>query len=290
MKKIALTISALLIAATVSFAQDMATATQLAKDAQEAYSNKNFTQAFEGFQKALAAAEACGADGEELISQCKTAIPQIVMSIAKEKINAQDYDGGMTALQQVIELSDKYGAIDLLSEAKDLIPAVEQQKSNALFAAADALYQEGKLDEALAAFQSLKEAGNANAIKRIPTVFLKKAQAAYKEGKLGDAIEAVQTAVTESGDNASIKKTAGTIVQGAIQKAATSGKLGDAGKYFGILSELDPQNANLGVLAYTIGASYFKAKNNAQAKSWLQKAVNDPKYGANAKQLLNAIK
>lgn len=290
MKKLVLTLSALLFAATLSFAQDMAAATQLAKDAQDAYTNKEFAQALEGFQKALAAAEACGEEGAELIDQCKTAIPQVAMSIAKEKINAQDYDGGLAALQQVIELSDKYSAIDVLAEAKNLIPAVEQQKGNALFADAEALYQEGKLQEALTAFQALKEGGNANAIKRIPTVFLKIAQGAYKEGKLDDAIAAVQSAVTESGGSAAIKKTAGSIVQGAIQKAATTGKLGDAGKYYGILSELDPGNVNLGVLAYTIGASYYKAKNNGQAKSWLQKAVNDPKYGANAKQLLNAIK
>ena len=290
MKKSVLTLSALLLSATLSFAQNMAEATQLAKDAQEAYSNKEFVQAFEGFQKALTIAEACGEEGAELLDQCKTALPQIAMSIAKEKINAQDYDGGLAELQKVIEISDKYGAIDVFAEAKDLVPAVEQQKSNALFADADELYQAGKLDEALAAFQALKEVGNANAIKRIPTVFLKKAQAAYQEGKLDAAIAAVQSAVTESGGSASIKKTAGAIVQGAIQKAATTGKLSDAGNYYNLLSELDPGNANLGVLAYTLGASYYKAKNVAQAKSWLQKAVKDPKYGANAQQLLNALK
>ncbi len=289
MKKLVLTLSALLFAATLSFAQDMAEATQMAKDAQEAYSNKEFAKAFEGFQKALTIAEACGEEGAELLDQCKTALPQIAMSIAKEKINAQDYDGGLAELQKVIEISDKYGAIDVLAEAKDLVPAVEQQKGNALFAAADELYQAGKLDEALTAFQALKEAGNANAIKRIPTVFLKMAQAAYKEGKLDAAINAVKSAVTESGGSAAIKKTAGSIVQGAIQKAATTGKLSDAGSYYNLLTELDPGNANLGVLAYTLGASYYKAKNNSQAKSWLQKAVNDPKYGANAQQLLKAL-
>ena len=39
-----------------------------------------------------------------------------------------------------------------------------------------------------------------------------------------------------------------------------------------------------------MGALYQGAKNNAKAKEYYAKAVNDPKYGAEAKKLLDALK
>ena len=40
---------------------------------------------------------------------------------------------------------------------------------------------------------------------------------------------------------------------------------------------------------YTVGALYQQAKNNAKAKEYFSKAVNDPKYGADAKKALSAL-
>ncbi len=75
MKKIILTIAAVVLAASVSFGQDLADAFQVAKDANEAWTSKNYTQALAGFQKALSIVEACedqgGDQGKELIGQCK---------------------------------------------------------------------------------------------------------------------------------------------------------------------------------------------------------------------------
>lgn len=290
MKKILLTISCMLLSAAVAFSQDLNEATQTAMEAQEAFNAKNFTEALAGFQKALGLAEACGEEGADLIGQCKNAIPQIAMSIAKEKINAQEYDGGIEALNNALSLAEKYGVADILQEATELIPAVKQQKANQLFAAAEELYQAGKLDEALEAFNIAKENGSENAISRILTIGLKKASTLYQGGQLSEAFEAANSIFTNEEASDGLKKNAVAIIAGVTQKAAASNKLADAGKYFNTLSEIDPDNSKIGVLAYTIGAMYYKAKNTAQAKSWLQKAVNDPKVGANAKQLLSAIK
>jgi hypothetical protein len=51
-----------------------------------------------------------------------------------------------------------------------------------------------------------------------------------------------------------------------------------------------PDASNAGSIAFTVGALYQQAKNNAKAKEFYGKAVNDPKYGAEAKKMLDALK
>ena len=54
--------------------------------------------------------------------------------------------------------------------------------------------------------------------------------------------------------------------------------------------EIAPNAGNAGQIAYTVGALYQTAKNNAKAKEYYQKAVNDPRFGEEAKKMLNALK
>ena len=60
--------------------------------------------------------------------------------------------------------------------------------------------------------------------------------------------------------------------------------------YFEQYLEAAPNAKNAGQVAYTVGALYQQAKNNAKAKEFFAKAVNDPKYGADAKKALAALK
>lgn len=188
MKKTLLTTIALLLTAAFGFAQSMNEATELAQAANEAWGNKDFAAAIAGFEKALPIAEACGEEGAELVQTCKTAIPKIAMSVAKEKINAKEYEAGISALKDVIGLAEKYGVDELMAEAESLIPTVEQERVKGLFLSAETLYQEGKLDEALEAFKLAADNGSDNATKRIITILSKKTQAALQAGKLNDAV------------------------------------------------------------------------------------------------------
>ena len=76
----------------------------------------------------------------------------------------------------------------------------------------------------------------------------------------------------------------------AGQASQLAGKNNDAIKYFEKYLEAAPDASNAGAIAYTVGALYQQAKNNAKAKEFYGKAVNDPKYGAEAKKMLDALK
>ncbi|MCQ2174295.1 MAG: hypothetical protein MJY61_04090 [Bacteroidales bacterium] len=298
MKKIFLTIATAALAASISFGQDLAEAFQVAQEANEAWTSKNYTQALAGFQKAISIVEACeeqgGEQGKELIGQCKNAIPSIAKSIGIEKVNAGDFTAAIEAFNNAKALADKYGADDVAAEIEGIIETVNESaqkaKGKQLFEDAEALYQEGKLDEALDAFKIARENGFEEAAKRIITICVKKANNLYTEGKFTDAVDAAKEVFLNPDASEQIKTAATGIIAGCCQKQVAANKLTDAGKYFNVLSELDSDNAKLGQLAYAIGATYFKGKNTAQAKTWLTKALKDPKVAANAKQILGLIK
>lgn len=295
MKKIIITLASVLLAAGLAFGQDLAQANQIAQDAQAAFGNKNYDEALAGFQKALTMAEACGEQGAELVGTCKTAIPNIIKSIATAKVNAQDFEGGLAEFVKMAAAAKEYGQEDLLAEANENIAtvkeAIEKEAANQKLADAEALYQNGDLAGALSAFQAiLDETGNAQAKARIQSILLKQASANLQGGKLAQAFDGAKALFEDEAATESVKKNAAAIIAGVTQKAAASNKLSDAGKYFEQLSAMDPQNAKLGTLAYTIGAMYLKAQNKSAAKTWLQKALSDPKIAAKAQQLLPLCK
>ena len=167
---------------------------------------------------------------------------------------------------------------------------MQKAKSKQLFDDAEALYQAGNLDEALEAFKIAKENGIDAATSRIMTIYVKKANSLYEGGKFAEAVDAAKEIFVNPDASANVKNNATAIIAGVCQKLATSNKLADASKYFNVLSELDAKNPKLGQIAYTIGAMYFKGQNKAQAKTWLTKALKDPKVAANAQKILANIK
>ena len=79
-------------------------------------------------------------------------------------------------------------------------------------------------------------------------------------------------------------------LQLAGQASQAAGKNNDAIKYFQQYLEAAPNASNAGAIAYTVGALYQTAKNNTKAKEFYTKAASDPKYGAEAKKMLDALK
>ena len=79
-------------------------------------------------------------------------------------------------------------------------------------------------------------------------------------------------------------------LQVAGQASQLSGKNADAIKYFEQYLEAAPNAKNAGQIAYTVGALYQQAKNNAKAKEYFSKATSDPKFGADAQKALNSLK
>ena len=309
MKRLIATIAVFTIALGAAFAQDLAAVTEVYNAGAAAVSTDK-ASALKSFEEALKQAEALGEEGQEIVTNCKNIIPNIRMSLAKDLVKESKFDEAVAALQEVEKVAEAYEALDVLDEAKTLIPQIKMSKANGLYKAKDyvaaadafkeildadptngnaafymgaALLGAGKNDEAKAAFEVAAANGQeANANKQIGNIYLKEAAAALKEKKYAAAVTAAAK-VNDYTENAQAWQIAG-------QASQAAGKNNDAIKYFEKYLEAAPTASNAGAIAYTVGALYQGAKNNAKAKEFYTKAASDPKYGAEAKKMLDALK
>ena len=310
MKKILVTLAAVVLSAGMLSAQDLSQATETAKMANESLVAGNKALALTGFQEALAQAAACGAEGEELVATCKGVIPNIMLSIAKDLIKEGKYDEALGKLEEVGAKAKEYAAEEVAEEATTLIPQTLMAKGGDLlkeknFAAAAEAYQKaleldpengnvalrlgqalsgaGKVEEAVAAFETAAKNGQEEmAGKQISNIYLKQAAAALKGGKYADAVAAAEKA-TEFGENAQAFLVAG-------QASQKLNKNADAIKNFEKYLEAAPTAKNANQIAFTVAALYQKAGNKAKAVEFYKKVVSDPQLGASAKQQLDALK
>ena len=309
MKKLIATLATLAVALGSAFAQDLAAVTELYNAGAESISI-NKESALKSFEEALKQAEALGEEGQEVVANCKNIIPNLKLSIAKDLVKASQFDEAIEALKDVEKVAKEYGAEEVEVEAESLIPQIKMSKANGLYKAKDydaaaAAFQEildadptngnaafykgaalvgaGKNAEAIAAFEIAAANGQeANAHKQIGNIYLKDAANALKAKKYADAVAAAAK-VNDYTENAQAWQIAG-------QASQAAGKNNDAIKYFEKYLEAAPTASNAGAIAYTVGALYQGAKNNAKAKEFYNKALSDPKYGAEAKKMLDALK
>jgi tetratricopeptide (TPR) repeat protein len=309
MKKILATIATLVVALGTVSAQDLAAVTELYNSGAEAISVDK-ASALSSFEQALKLAEALGEEGQEIVANCKNIIPNLKLSLAKDLVKESKFDEAIAALQDVQKVAEAYEAFSVVDEAAGLIPQIKLSKANSLYKAKDfdgaaaafkeildadptdgnaaffmgaALLSGGKNDEAKAAFETAAANGQeAKANKQLGNIYLKEASAALKAKKFADAVSAAVKA-NEYAPNAQALQVAG-------QASQLAGKNNDAIKYFEQYLEAAPTAANAGAIAYTVGALYQTAKNNAKAKEFYTKALSDPKYGAEAKKMLDALK
>lgn len=310
MKRILITLAAAILSAGIMSAQDMAKATETAQMANESLQAGNNELALSGFQEALALAAACGDEGAELVSTCKGIIPKITLAIAKGELKAGEIDKAVAKLQEAVKIAGEYDAADVAEEAAGLIaPAYMQKGNNGLkdkdFATAaeafksalavdpangmaalrlgQALSGAGKADEAVEAFKTAAENGQAdNANKQLSNIFLKKAQADLKANKLKEAIaDCVES--NNYVENANAYKLAASAASKLNDNKAAIG-------YYEKYLEIAPAAKDAAGIAFTVGALYQKSGNNAKAKEFYQKVVSDPTYGAQAKQLIDSLK
>jgi len=309
MKKFIATLATIVVALGSAFAQDLAAVTELYNSGAEAISTDK-AGALKSFEAALSLADALGEEGQEIVANCKNIIPNLRLSLAKDLVKASQFDEAIAALQELEKVAEAYEALDVLNEATTLIPQVKMSKANNLYKAkeydaAAAAFQEildaeptngnaafykgaalvgaGKNAEAIAAFELAAANGQeANANKQIGNLYLKEAANALKAKKYADAVTAAAK-VNDYTENAQAWQIAG-------QASQAAGKNNDAIKYFEKYLAAAPDASNAGAIAYTVGALYQQAKNNAKAKEFYTKAASDPKYGAEAKKMLDALK
>ena len=313
MKRIILALTALVLSVSMLSAQDLQSATDTYNNGAAALSSGDKAAALTNFQSALKMAEALGADGADLLANCKAAIPAVILSIGKELYNNKNFDDALAKIQEAAKVAQEYGNEDVAKEATDLIPQIaitkDMDAANDAFAAKDmAAAAEGykkviaadstnsaaslrliqclaNLDDLDAAKKILPLAKNngqgENAAKVIGTTYLKKAAAALKDNQLADAVEFAEQ-VNEYTENAQAFLVAGQASQ-KLNKGA------QAIKNFEKYLEAAPTASNANAISFTVAALYQQAGNKAKAKEYYQKVVSDPKFGASAKQQIDAL-
>ena len=267
--------------------------------------------ALKSFEQAYELAAALGEEGAEIAENCKNVIPELNLSIAKSLVNDTKYTEAIDRIKTTISVAEKFANADILAEAKDLMPKVVMQNASVLlnakkYAEAAEAYKEvlsgdpanglaafrlglaltgaGKTEEAKAALQTAAENGQqAQAYKQLANLFLKEAAADLKAKQYAKAVDAAVKVTEYDGKNSLAFQIAG-------QASQILNKDNDAIKYFEKYLELAPTAKNATQIAFTVGALYQKAKNNAKAVEYFQKAVNDPALGDKAKALINALK
>ncbi len=309
MKKIILSLAAVILSAGFVFAQDMATATETAKTANDALSIKDYASALAGFQQALTEAAACGEEGEELVNTCKGVIPTIMLNIAKNAIKESKFDDGLKTLADAIKTAGEYGADDVVAEATTLVGQAKKAKASSLVKAKDyvnaiAAYKEvleadpadgasalqlgaalnatGDTAGAVAAFeQAMANGQEATAKKQLANIYLKDGQALLKEKKFKEAVEACLKSA-EYNPSANAYKLAAS--------AATQNKdNANAIAYYEKYLEVSPDAKDAPAITFTIAALYQQAGNKAKALENYKKVASDPTYGPQAKPQIDAL-
>ena len=272
MKKLIIITAAAILSMNAAFAQDLAQATEMFNNAATALQAGDKAGAFEQFKTTLAAAEALGADGNEILTKCKELIPQVVLSLAKDEFKASNFDGAIARCKEAIEAGKTYEAADVVSEAEELIPQFMMQKGNALLTAKN-------FTEAAAIYKELlaTDPADGNAALRL-------GQALSGADKTEEAVEALKVAAA-NGQEATAKKLLSTTF---LKKAAAALKAKD----FKEAAEAAVESNNYLESANALkiaGMSYMNLKENAEAIKYLKKYIEVAPNAKDVAQIKQAV-
>lgn len=246
MRKFIATVVTLALASGLAFAQDLAGATELYNNGAAALASGDKEGALENFIQALEAAQTLGADGEAIVANCKNAIPKVNLSLIKDMIKGSNFDEAIAKCKEAAAQALDFGEVEISDEITKLVGTALQMKGNGLittknFAGAVEVFKEllatdetngmaalrlgqalaalGQNDEAVEAYEKAAANGQqANAIKQLSNIFVKKAAAALKTKDYASAFEAAVKSI-EYAPSANAYKVAGTAAMNIDKKA-----------------------------------------------------------------------
>lgn len=264
MKKLIISICALIAAASISFAQDINEATDLYNAAAEYLDLGDKVSALDNFKKAYDIAKECGEVGEDLISKCESLIPRLSLMVAKDFVKAGNYEGAVAQALEAVETAKAMNDEDVALEAEALVPQIWMQKGNTCIKAKDwegavaayknnlainptngkamvnmaAAYEKlGMEAEAEAAYVEAAANGQEKAAnKALGNIYLKKANAANKAKKYDEVVKLAQKSISYNESDKAY------YLAGLASQA--SNKIDDAITYFEKYLELAPSAAN----------------------------------------------
>lgn len=301
--------AAVVMAAGIASAQDINSVTETYNNGAMELEMGNKEAALGYFQAALTAAEALGEEGMQIAENCKSTIPVLMESIAKDFIKAEQFDAAIDMLNQTIEVSNTLGNAAQVDECKTLIFQTLMAKGNNLinskdFAGAIEVYNQimaadptnamaslrlgmaygatGNTEAAEAAYLVAAENGQEkNAYKQLSSLFVKKAAAVLKTKNYAEALEFALKS-NEYLENATAMKVAGTAAS-ALKKNE------EAIQYLEKYLELSPNAKDAAQMKYTIAATAQTLGDKEKAKTYYQQLLSDPNYGPTAKQVLETL-
>lgn len=279
-------------------AQDLAAATETYNAAATSLNDGNYVSAIENFNKALKMLEGLGEEGQTLMAEAKSIIPQIHLRYGKELAAAKDIDNAVIQLKKAIETGKSYAVADVVTEATDLLPQV-------LMADANDLLNEGKFAEAVVEYNRVIKADPENG-----TAYLRIGMAQSRLNKEAEAVAAFEKAM-ELGekDNASrqlsviyLKKAAAMLGAknwaGSFENAQKSNDYNESGQSLKILGlsanqlkkfddaisalekyyAMDTNAKDKSSTLYNLATAYEGKGNNAKACGYYKQILTDPTY------------
>lgn len=309
MKKIVMLFAAAAMTVSVAFAQDINAVAEIYNNGAMELEMGNKEAAIQYFQTAITEAEALGEAGAEIIENCKMTIPIVMISLANDFIDADNYDAAMEWLTKAEEAATLYGDADkaadaaakkaqvLMKKASELLKAKDY--ANAIVAyeqimAADptngrAALQMGqaynasgnqeKAEEAFAIAAANGQEKQAN--KQLSNLYVKKASAALKAKNNQEAYDFAMKS-NEYLENANAYKIAG---QCAMALGKTAEGLPLLEKYL----ELSPNAKDANQMKFNIAATAQKLGDKEKAKAYYEQVLADPKFGPSAQKQIEAL-
>jgi tetratricopeptide (TPR) repeat protein len=309
MKKIAMLFAAAAMTVSVAFAQDINAVAEIYNNGAMELEMGNKESAIGYFQTAITEAEALGEAGVEIITNCQMMIPAVMISLANDFIEAEDFDTAMDWLTKAEEAANLYGDVEKAADAAAKKTQVLMKKGGELVKAKDyanaiVVYEQimaldpdnGRaaltMGQAYAATGNTEKAEEAYAIaaangqekqanKQLSNLYVKKASAALKAKNTQEAYDfAVKS--NEYLENANAYKIAG-------QCAMTLGKAAEGLPLLEKYLELSPNAKDANQMKFNIAATAQKLGDKEKAKAYYEQVLSDPKLGPAAKQQYDAL-
>lgn len=309
MKRIVMLFAAAAMTVSVAFAQDINAVTETYNNGAMELEMGNKEAALEYFMSALTEAEALGDAGLEIADNCKMTIPIVMISLANELIEAENYDAANEWLTKAEEAATLYGDTEKAAEAAAKKNQLLMKKASELVKAKDyanaiVVYQQilaidpdngraaltmgqayaalGNSDEAEAAYTIAAANGmEKQANKQLSNLYVRKASASLKAKNLQEAYDFALKS-NQYLENANAYKIAG---QCAMNLGKTAEGLTLLEKYV----EIDPDARDVNQMKFNIAATAQKLGDKEKAKAYYEQVVSDPKFGPQAQQQLNAL-
>lgn len=301
MKRLFLLLSISLFSFSAAIAQDMQSATNIYNEGAMALQSDDKASALQKFEEALSQATTIGPEAEELATNCKNAIPVVIMSIGKEQAAAGDIDAAMATFKKAIEKANEYDNQEVVDEATSLMPQLYVAEGNNKlnekdFPGAVAMYKKAvelnptdgvaylrmgmassrTEDEATTVDAFQKAAANgqeADAKKELAKYYYRMSATAYKGKKNDSALSYAKKSIETFDCPESVQS-----MKIGGNAAFTLKKYSEAITNFEGYLAKSPNAKDANAIMYKIASSYEAVGNKAKACGYYKQIISDPNF------------